>query len=262
MFSLASNGTTGSFAGIAWGADVNAQVYAMTPTDFTVPSILPATTWSSAAQVTTMNDLYAKWRPVSAGIKATYTGSTINDSGVLLIGQVSGAVPLGSFNNLTLTQSAQLCMNYMMYPVRNGACITWKPTEFDHISEWEVFDAVADSHDVGDATARPYLIVFGYGMAVNGAGQLSIEVIANYEGAYKSQTFMPGGLSAIPSVPAVDSWYEKLQRLTQNISAIAPVVGSAINGYNRAGILGVIGTLSNGLPAPGRLGATGLPRLL
>jgi hypothetical protein len=260
MFSLAS-GATGTFAGIAWAPDVNAQVYSTTP-NAAVPSFVPGTAWASAAQVVTMGNLYAKWRPVSAGLRATYTGSTINDSGVLLIGQVSGAVPLSSFNALTLTQSAQLCMNYMMYPVRNGGSIVWKPTEFDHISEWTDFNAVPDNHEVQVDQARPYLIIFAYSLATAGAGQLSIECICNYEGSYRSQTFMPGGLSVMPSVPAVDSWYEKVQRLTQNVQAIAPIVGSAVNGYNRGGILGAIGTLANGLYAPGRLGATGLPRLL
>lgn len=68
--------------------------------------------------------LYTQVRPVSACIKAEFTGNTLGDSGIIALGQVQRGLtfPLTA-NNLSLKTGSQI------YPARMGGVIRYRPTD-------------------------------------------------------------------------------------------------------------------------------------
>jgi len=258
-----STGVGGSCVWFAQGAYPYAQWKAdgnVTPTTTSVPSI--SGDWAAATQVTNIGALYANQRMVSGGIRGTYIGNTQTDGGIIICGRVSGRVSLNSFTGTSLTAACALFLEYEQYPLRNGFSINWLPETETDMSEWAGVNDSALS--TGSTTTRPYNLMIVYGANAS-QGLLQIDMICNYEGQFKSQTFLPGGLTDINQKHAEPGWYGSVRDLLTYVPAVKPMVGT----IGRAGMqalrgnyLGAIGTLANGFSAPGLLSKSGMPKLL
>lgn len=250
-----STGASGTCVFLAYAPRIGSQrlVY----TSSTSGTIDTSSGWVNATQRTQLMALYAKYRSISAGVRCSYIGPTNSDAGFAIVGLVSGAVPVSTFNGLTAAQCADYCMSYKIIPVRNGNIATWRPVEFDNMSEWYPTNELASVTSA--AIDVPYIIVAA-GNLIASQGIFLVEAVSNFEGMFESQTFMPGGISNKPAVPAVSGWYEKVQDIVSEVASAAPLVGGIVNGYMQNGINGAIGAMANGVAYPPQLMNSGLPR--
>lgn len=213
--------------------------------------------WSSATAVTSIRAQYSKYRTISAGLRVSYDGPTNLDSGYIMIGLVSGNIPASTFNGLAPNAAAPFMMNYKIIPVRNGCVATWRPVEFDNMSEWFPTSEISGTSSV--PIDVPYFVLAAGNCAASN-GIFIVECVTNFEGQYSQQTFMPGGISVKPSVPAEPGWYERAQDIVTNAPNIIPLVGGVVQGYMESGVRGAIGAMANGLAYPHTLAASGLPQ--
>lgn len=183
--------------------------------------------WVAATNTAAIVALYARTRLVSAGIRVGYIGTTTNDSGVLLVGQVPATVSPASFNGKDLGGVSALCQYYKVIPARQGATIAWRPCDYDDQGAFAE-NAATGSTATQALVPRPYLVVCAFGIATAGAGSLLIESVTNWEGQFINPTFSPGGISNRGGASsAVVGWYEKVQNLT---STVAPIAAAVVRG--------------------------------
>jgi len=185
----------------------------------TTPTI--SGSWSATNAISTIQANYDAYRPISAGIRITYISNTQTDGGVLLLGQVGGDTPLSTFNGKTLSNASALCSYYKTIPLRNGAELTWRPTEMDDMMAWSATAGSASLVSVGQAT--PYLICFIYGG--NASSTLAqLDYVVNFEGRFSNQTFLPGGIDTVSPHPKAETgWFEKAQNFIRLVEPIVPV---------------------------------------
>lgn len=208
-----------------------------------------AATWSGGVSDTTVDAQYSTARPISAGIRATYTGSTLNDQGIIIVAQFdSNVYPHTLTNALNVTTAA---MWYEIYPLRHGATILWRPTQMNDTRMVRVGTAPYAS---AGATDVPYIGVFVFNAAPAGASALVVEYIVNLEGKYKLQTFIPGGVKNFASQePVVSSWYEKTLEVLSKVQPFVPSGSALLNaGANYASTL-----IGNTLGIPSNKGMLG-----
>jgi hypothetical protein len=245
-----STGAAGTSCAQILTARVTSQSYADSGSTAATPTLPGGTNYTAGPSLTTIQALYAMYRAVSAGMKATYIGPTQTDGGLILVGQVSGQLNPSAFNGLTYAAAANLFMNFKVFPLRNGAQITWRPEDMDDQMQWVSAQGAVATLSAGPGTPYLLLIVFG---ATASQAQLSIEWVVNYEGQFQQQTFLSGGLNNIEKVPAEPGWYEKGKRVLSRFEQILPMVGSlgmaAVKAYS-GDYMGAIGTLANGYLAP------------
>jgi hypothetical protein len=170
------------------------------------------------------------------------------------VGLVSGSVPLVNFNANVITDAQAKMLAYKIYPLRQGFKVTWRPEDIEDITQYltTAGAALPTSSTFND----PYMIAIVYG-AAGGQSTLHVEAVANFEGQYTSQTFMPGGLETTGK-PAEAGWYEKVKNALSGVDQITDAISSA--GRSAQGVA-ALGTLANGLYSAGRLSRTNLPRL-
>lgn len=253
------NTGTGTCVSFAWNPDPSALSANDSGSANATPTI--AGNWGQAIQLTSIQALYGKYRKISAGIKASYVGNTVNDGGTILIGQVSGEVPLNSFNGASMTTAQSLFQTYDIFPVRNGGDIVWMAESQAEQQNW--VDLGLGTTAVSAQLAQPYILCIVYG-ATASSGILHIEAVANFEGQYKSQTFLPGGIDSAPPM-AEPGWFEKAQNVVRalRLAQVLPAVGMAATaaGFPAVGApLVALGGMANGLTAPGLMSKSGLPR--
>jgi len=173
--------------------------------------------WTSSVQYASILTMYSKFRIVSMGLRLYFTGSTMNDPGVIFAGQFSGtSLSILSLKDLNgLTGYAQY---YEITPLRNGMEITWRP---DDLEDQSVF--FSSQPTVGAATSpiSPYLLAQVYGATAGGLSSCYYEWICNYEGVFRNAAFMPGG-GAGPTTPAAPGWYERSSNIISQIAPITP----------------------------------------
>lgn len=176
------------------------------------------------SQLTVMAGQYSKYRLVSMGLRATYIGTTNNDSGVFAAMQIAGGTSLATFNGATLGNFANGAMYFKTLPVRNGVTVTWRPGQMDDLSLYG--NMVTTAVPVTSAFTQPYLVIAAYGL-VSGVQSIQWEGVWNYEGQYDTQFFIPGGLNEVSAVmPAEPGWYEKSLNLIRGLEPIVPVLGN------------------------------------
>jgi len=251
-----TTGAAGTSNLFAWAPLVNDTSFTDSGSAAVTPTV--AGNWVKAVANPTFFALYAKYRPVSAGLKVTYVGNTQTDSGVIIIGQVSGGVSLSTFNGASLATATSVFQTYETYPLRNGGKVVWRSESEMDTATWINMNATPDA--ASTALVLPYLVVIVYG-AQSSQATLHVEAVTNYEGQFASQTFMPGGLDDNSPKPAASGWYATAKNIISDVAQIAPVVGAMGSGYLSGGFSGALMSLSNGLMAPGRLSGAGLPRL-
>ena len=186
--------------------------------------------YSSSAGVLSIQGLYAGARLVSAGIKVKYVGNTQTDQGILILGQVSELIAPSAFNGLSLTGMQNACQNYKVFPLRAGGSITWRPQSMDDAM---VFGGTAGSVSaLTVAPSVPWLFAYVYGASASTASLITCDLVANYEGQYRSQNFLPGGIEAIAK-PAEAGWYESALNALRSVEPIVPFVGTTLtNAFN------------------------------
>lgn len=79
----------------------NTSAFPVSPVSFT-----------AATQIANVTALYGKYRPVSMGMRAAFVGSTSNDQGTILVGQVNGSLNPSLFNGVPITTVANAMSSY------------------------------------------------------------------------------------------------------------------------------------------------------
>jgi hypothetical protein len=200
-----------------------------------VPTV--AANWLQPTGFAIINNTYGKVRPICAGIRVVYTGNTINDQGILLLGQVSGDVPVSQLAAAPLNLLSNVCQFFRTYPLRSGGTITWRPDEMDDIASF------VDTVNAGGATtvkpATPYLIAWVFGAASAGNSTVVVERIVQFQGQYITQSYKPGG----PESSMVDAtqmaepgWYEKAKNFATLVEPIMPFVKASASNLLEAAV--------------------------
>jgi hypothetical protein len=119
---------------------------------------------------------YQKFRPVSMGFKIEYVGTTLSDSGTIIISMLApGEYSQDSVANAMSTQNAK------RYALRDGCSAIWKP--FDNTNlEYQYVNTVGANIITGSIVPNfwPMLIVYVYG-ATASTTPLNITTWTNYE---------------------------------------------------------------------------------
>jgi len=249
----------GSTTSIFLGCN-NLQTFAYT--DVGNATAVPIVTgfWAIGAPMVLANQMYSASRIVSAGLRATYIGNTQTDQGIILVGQYPANLPGGIsfFNGKTITQAANGFMNYKIYPLRNGAQITWRPENELDVITWDPLINIPVA--VATVQTNPGIAILCFATQPN-AGILSVEACVNFEGQYQLQTFLAGGMNSVSTPAAEIGWYEKAKALLRGTTAILPYVASGISTIARPMLREIgrqgaqmLGSMANGYPAPGQLG--------
>jgi len=222
-----SIGTTGGACCFLWYPNPQAQSFTDSGSTNTTLTISGNT--SGAAALSTMDSLYSKFRPVSAGIRASYTGSTNFDAGVLVFAQISGNFPMASLNGATVATLCQYSQYYKIFSLRQGGSITWRPNDMDDVDQFANFGATPLS-TTGTKTGS-YLVCACFGATAT-TGIVTIDPVANYEGQYENQSFLGGGtLVGGQSKMAEPGWYETAMNYASSIPAILPYAKTAADLY-------------------------------
>jgi hypothetical protein len=252
-----ATGAGGSCNFFAWNPNVGGQALSFNDTASVNSTPTVAGNWANATSIAILDAFYAKARPISAGVRATYIGNTQTDGGFLVAGVVSGGVPLSAFNGVAAGPMAGLCKSYEIIPLRNGAQVRWEPDDQIDTANFTTFTSGAQS--VASTYAAPYLVL-GVFSATPNQGTLAIEAIANFEGQFDSLTFMPGGLTDTKEAPAEVGWYEAAMNLSRNYPSIAPAIGQFFQEGGKAIANGAL-NMANGYAQAALIGNNGLPRL-
>lgn len=207
----------------------------------------------STSASATISALYSDIRTVSSGIKIRYVGNTQTDQGILIIGQVSQSITPSSFNGTTLTQAQALFQNYKLFPLRSGGSVVWRPQCMDDIITYT--STTTSIAAVSTAPQAPYLLAIIYGANANTSSLAICDVVTNFEGQYRQQTFLPGGVEAMAN-KAEAGWYESALNAVKSMEPILPFVQSTlVNAFNSPMASTAMGMLL------GQAGQRGLPRL-
>jgi hypothetical protein len=188
--------------------------------------------WDPVTDFATFQTLYGRYRPVSAGIRVVYIGTTLDDSGILVGGQFSGDTNLSAVaDGASLTTIQPFLMSSATAPVRNGMEVVWMPA--DETNQKQFVRSSTTSALLGSYTSTvPQLFVGGLNLATAGAGIVQYDVVVNFEGQLENQTMYVGAKDV--SMPPVDNWYAKTMSLLKDYvpaKAIYQAIGSLANGY-------------------------------
>jgi hypothetical protein len=181
---------------------------------------------------------------------------------MLLVGQVSGRVQPSNFSGKTLNEASAMCQNYKIISLRTGGLVTWRPTDQTDMDEFRTIDPPATTVALTATLFFPYLIAIVYGGTAAGTYCLA-EVACNFEGTYRDQTFLPGGVTAAPAVEPVDGWYTKVQRAIEYAPQMGSLLTEAVSGYQQGGLFGAVSGVirANGIAYPANLVGSGVPRI-
>jgi len=224
-----TTGATGTCYGILVGVGVNNQFKLDTGTTG-AGSNLPTVSgnWSNATGISTVDNMFGKFRVVSAGLKIVYTGNTINDGGVLVMGQISGNVTAATLNAMALQTLAGTTQNYKTYPLRQGGMITWRPSDKEDMDGFQPINGATPTATTAVVNA-PYLMAYVYGAQTAGASICQYEFVVNYEGQIQSQFVIPGGLgNGVTTPPAETGWYENAMNLVRQVPTIVPLIAQGL----------------------------------
>jgi hypothetical protein len=204
--------------------------------------------WGGASQLTTIVNTYYKYRPVSGGIRTTYTGPTNTDGGTLILGQIASGNPITNFNGDSLNGLANESEYYEVLSQRAGGQITWRPSDMDDMANFLNINSTVTAASVG--TAQPTLFAWVFG-ATSSQTQQTVEIIWHYEGIVVNPSF-GGGNWGTNQTPAEPGWYERTMNL---ISGVKPITSLVNNGLDLANGLGRVGvgvrslrSLGSGMP--------------
>lgn len=182
--------------------------------------------WSSCTANTTVVAQYDVVRPVSLGIKFSYIGNTQTDQGQIVVGQLAAEESLGTLNGASVTNLCNALSSYEVFPLRGGATITWRPETMDDQANW-LTTGTGGSQSVSTGGVRPVLVLACFSTN-SSATQVGGEIVANFEGQFAINSFLPGGLKVKTDMPiAAPGWYEIAKNLYNKVEPYLPFVLSA-----------------------------------
>lgn len=238
-----TTGSTGSAYGILMTP--NCDSFYIRDSGGSVAQTTIGANWGSCAGDATVDLLYEEARPVSAGIRVKYTGSTTNDQGVIVAAQFGSNVFPNSLNGLTLTSFCNAAMWFRVYALREGAVITWRPTAMTDHSMTRVQVSPLSS---STQAANSYIAVYVFSAATSGASSCWYELVANFEGRFKNQNILSGGNRVTQPAPAEPGWYEKAQQMVRGVLPYLPSTSDVIEtGAKAARAYSAVRTMANGL---------------
>jgi hypothetical protein len=193
-----------------------------------------AVQWPARANMQTLYDVY---RPVSACIYAEFIGNSTFDSGQICMGLIprTGSGPGTSITSFNTAVSQSFTKTL---PLRNGACVVWKPQDNLDLEYSPIVDPSGRIYP-------PQIFIACAGMAnntTNGAASLRIRCVANYEVIPTTDTFdlvdtSPSGADHSALEDAFN-WagqaYNNFSAFVTNVSPyVQPVLLGAAQRYGR-----------------------------
>jgi hypothetical protein len=253
---ILGTGAAGTCCGIAWNPNYGGQALYVLDTLSTAVTPTTPTNWSNANQIGTIDSLYAKARPISAGLRITYIGNTQTDGGLILGGLLSGGVSINSISGQALTNVAAFSKTYKIVPLRNGVEVIWLPDDEMDVANFSTFNS--NNLACTQTFQAPLLIAWIFGAGASTASLAQVECVANFEGQYSNTTFMPGGL-ADNTPPAEGGWYENIMNFARSIEQVVPAIGQFAQ-TNTGKALGQM-AMGNGYRYASRIASTALPMI-
>lgn len=252
-------GAGGSCCGLIIVGDLNKQF--MKDTLSTSATTTIAANWTTVS-LATLFAQYNGYRPVSYGIRFNYIGNTNTDQGVICVGQVASGQIAVNMNNWSMSQLANGSSDYRQFPLRNGCQVTWRPESLEPLANWNSFTAAtADGNASLPQMGQNMIYAYVFGCTAATAAVVQYEVVINFEGQFKQQNYIPGGLLSKSSIPKAEvGWYEKMKNVIDNVVPIIPLVGSALTAFGIPGAsaLNTLGALSNGIRYPSQVARSSL----
>jgi len=216
-------GVTGTIVGVAVNADYNNNLYTDVTSNNTALTVCSGN-WSASAGATTALANYSKYRVVSMGLRLTFIGASLSDSGVLVGGVVSGGTPLSTLGGKSVSSFANLFQNFKTIPIRNGMTIVWRPNDVEDCTQF--INPVTTGATTQTFNSN-YLAAWAFGAATGSSTVLQWETIVNYEGQYNNMSFVPGGVEQVgASNEAEPGWYEKATNMVSKLTQVMPTVGN------------------------------------
>lgn len=169
---------------------------------------------------------YGRYRPVSMGVRFSFTGNTQTDSGTIFIGQFSTDVTPTSLSGRNLAGLAASASYYRTFSLRSGMQATWRPIEMDDLSE--LLTVTNNPVSVSTTPNNSYLIAYVYGASTT-TSSVEYEVTWNFEGQFQNQTFLPGGISTKARHRAVMGWYERVQNIVTSFEPFVPLISNGLD---------------------------------
>jgi hypothetical protein len=212
---------------------------------------LPAATpYVPADRYTVIAGLFAKYRAVSAGIKARYIGSQMNSQGRVVLAQISGNLAAtGIIDTQTVDYVKQQAMFATIGSLREGGTLLWRPEDQEDY-KFQSFDGASSTTAEIVPQQTPWLVVAFTGAQAN-SGCLALDVVVNFEGQYRDQTLTigenAGPSQAAAKKPAEAGWFEKAMNAVSKWSPVVakvaddilPGAGSVVNAIG--GIASTVG---------------------
>jgi len=173
------------------------------------------------AQVTTLQGLYGRARPVSAQVQIQFIGTTQNDSGMISAYLVPRSINIANSWSTAIAQFTSQTL-----PLRDGISMTWRPTdnadlEYDNttISGWQTGPDY-NPHRSGMA-------IFIEGAAVSTTVAM-VRVHINFEGIATTDTL---GMITPSNSPSDVGMYEQALGLINSIPVANPLTSPIINTF-------------------------------
>jgi hypothetical protein len=233
--SVAPVGGAGSCLGVALGLQPNALYCEIRGTAATPPAAL---TWNASPVNASLMTYYSDYRVVSAGIRAWYTGATLNDQGVIIVGQLPESTPLSALQSITSANLISSSAYSKVGALRDGASITWRPDSEHEQADW--YDLQASAQVTTTALDHTWLYAIAFEASV--IASIQYEIILNCEGYVDFQGYIPGGIGMKTTEAAAPGWYEKTANVIKDIPAYVSYAGQAMSTVNNA--LNAFGSVS------------------
>jgi hypothetical protein len=206
-------------------------IYLDTGSSSAVFTLTGASTWASASGLSTISNIYKRWRPVSMGLRAHYVGSTMNDQGSIIVAQTSGSNTAAALNTGGDNLVLQNAMWTKTGPLRGGMSITWRPEDPEDY-QFNQFQGVNQTLNSINLAQVPFLFVGVLGAASGGA-TVRLEWIVNYEGEYLNQQLGLGGMGIVDSDRPIEvGWFEKAASLYRTVSPMGSIISSAVQTFD------------------------------
>jgi len=200
-------GTTSKIAAIFVTPDLNIGLYVKNgAVGVSAGNIDIPGNWVVPTKIATIDNMFKRFRPVSLGLRITYTGPTLNDQGSILYGRIPSGFAANDFNNAAAASVGNsLLSDFAIRRASEGCEITWLPSDMVEMSEFKV---IVTTGSITSTTGYGLsgIMAVAYGLDSTTA-VFNYEIVANYEGQYEGRNLYVGqSLGAAPVEPA---WYEK-----------------------------------------------------
>lgn len=228
---ILQTGTTGTCYGIALGLQPDGLMYLDNNGTTSTARVVNAN-WSAADRVNNIGTQFTQYRIVSAGLRLFYTGSTLNDQGIIAFGTMGSESLVTAFNGQDVGQMTQQSSSFKIVPLRSGGGITWRPEDTNASADF--YDVSTTALPVITHTDHSWLYAWVFGAANNGQSSVEYELVVNYEGYIGTTSFAPGGVGIGQNAQevAVPGWYEQTLNMVGNVSQYVPNIISGMRQAN------------------------------